>query len=69
MKQETKSILMSKTVWGALLSVAGALAGLAGYTFGPEEQEMLVLAVTTIATAIGSVLSVYGRVKATKKIK
>jgi hypothetical protein len=66
---ETKSLLASRTFWGAILSVTGALAGLAGYTFGPEEQEALLLLGTTIATAVGSVLAIYGRVKATKGIK
>lgn len=69
MKQETKTLLQSKTVWGAILSVVGALAGLFGYSFGPEDQEAVIMIGTTLATAIGSLLAVYGRVKATKAIK
>ncbi len=69
MKNDTKSIFESKTVWGAIIAIVSAVAGLLGYAFGPEEQEMLIMAGTTISTAVGSILSVYGRVKATKKIK
>ena len=63
-----KGLLESKTFWGAVLSVIGALAGLFGYTFGPQEQQALILAGSTLTTAVGNILAVYGRVKATKRI-
>ena len=60
---ETKNVLQSKTVWGAIISVVGVVMGLVGFDTGAlnglEE---------TIVVLVGAVLSVYGRVKAVKKI-
>lgn len=69
MDDGVKSLLASKTFWGAALAVISALLGLVGYTFGPEEQAALIELATTIGTAVGGILAMYGRVKATKAIK
>lgn len=66
---DTKSLLSSKTFWGAVLAGLGAVAGLLGFTFGPDEQAAVIEIGTTLVTAVGSALAVYGRVKATKAIK
>ena len=66
---DTKAWYLSRGVIGPVLGVVAIAAGLAGYTFGPEDQEALMLAITTIGGAIGNLIGVYGRVKATKKIR
>jgi hypothetical protein len=66
---DTKSLLMSKTFWGAVMAIVASLVGFAGYTFGAEDQQALVEVITTVGTAVGGVLAIYGRVKATKAIK
>lgn len=66
---DTKSLLMSKTFWGAIIAIVASLAGFAGYTFGAEDQKALVEVITTVGTAVGGLLAIFGRVKATKAIK
>jgi hypothetical protein len=65
---DTKPIWMSKTVWGAGVAILASIAGLFGYTFSPADQSVLVELVTTVLTAGGGLLAVYGRVVATKPI-
>lgn len=60
---ETKNVLQSKTVWGAILSVVGVVMGLVGFDTGALQGME-----DTIVIFIGAALSVYGRVKAVKKI-
>lgn len=64
-----KSLFESKTFWGAILAMASGIGGLFGYTFGAEEQQVVMQAVSAIGTGIGSIIAVYGRVTATKMIK
>lgn len=64
----TKGILASKTVWGGLLVVVAAVAGLFGYTFSVEDQVSVVELVERIVVAVGGLLAIWGRVTATKRI-
>lgn len=60
---EVKGILESKSVWGALLAIAGTVASLLGYDIGDTNglaNEIVVL--------VGSVVAIYGRVKAVKRL-
>lgn len=60
---EVKGILESKSVWGALLAIAGTVASLLGYDIGDTNglaNEIVVL--------VGSVIAVYGRIKAVKRL-
>jgi uncharacterized membrane protein len=66
---ETKSLLVSKTFWGAIIAIVASLAGFAGYTFGANDQQAVVEIITTVGTAIGGLLAIFGRIKATKPIK
>ena len=66
---ETKSWYMSKTVWGGLIAVAAGAAGAFGYTIAPDDQAQIVDAVVVAATVVGGLLSVFGRVKASKAVK
>lgn len=65
---DTKPIWQSKTVWGAGVAILASLAGLFGYTFSPDDQGVLIELITTVVTAGGGLLAVYGRVVATKPI-
>lgn len=72
---ETKSILASRTVWGAAIAVLASLAGLAGYAVGPADQaqalglvdELVAVSDRLIAVA-GGALAIWGRVRASKAI-
>jgi len=65
---DTKSILASKTIWGAGIALLGAGVNVLGYTVTPVDQAQIVEAVSALMTASGSLLAVVGRVKATKAI-
>lgn len=66
---ETKPWYMSKTVWGGLIAVAAGAAGAFGYTIAPDDQAQIVDAVVAVATVVGGLLAVFGRVKASKAVK
>lgn len=64
---ESKSWYSSKTVWGGLIALVSGLLGIAGITISPEEQELIIMSVTAIASSIGGLLAVYGRIKTDRK--
>jgi len=71
----TKSILLSKTAWGAGLAIAASFAGMIGYTVSPADQSQaldLFSQVYDIADRLvviaGSAFAIWGRIKATHKI-
>ncbi len=59
-----KNWYQSKTVWGALVVILSALLRAGGYEFGEAEAAQLTDAAATIATAIGGLLALYGRLTA-----
>lgn len=61
--EEVKSMLYSKTIWGSLIAVAGALMG----AFGLDASSLTGME-SEIVTFIGSALAIYGRITAVKKI-
>jgi hypothetical protein len=64
----TKSIFASKTFWGAAIAATGAGINLFGYTVSPADQTAAVDAVSALITAGGSLLAVFGRIRATRAI-
>jgi hypothetical protein len=71
---ETKAWYESKTIWGSIISVGALVAGFFGIKdeVDPETQAKLVDNIVVIAGAVGSVigtvLSIYGRIKANATI-
>lgn len=63
-----KSLLASRTFWGAALAMAATGLKLAGYELGVEDQAALTNVGLNVVALAGSLLAIYGRVKATKKI-
>ena len=63
-----KSFLKSKTIWGAAIAVAPAAAGLFGYSITGANIAEASEHVNAVVTAIGGLLVVVGRVKATTQI-
>lgn len=68
MTNEVKPIWQSKTVWGGLVALGAGVAGIWGYTLTPEEQQQLVAFITAIASSVGGVVAIIGRLLADKKI-
>ena len=67
--QDSKSIFLSKTFWGAIVVFAGLAAQALGYNFAAEDQQGAVNLISGIAEALGGLLAIYGRTAATKQIK
>lgn len=61
--QEFKSFLTSKTIWGAIIAGASIVAAKLGYGLGSAEGW-----VNDLVALAGLGLSIFGRVKAVKKI-
>lgn len=66
--EDVKAWYQSKAVWGGLIAVLAAIAGVFGYTIGGEDQAALVEAISAAAGVVGGIMAVWGRVKATKSI-
>ena len=64
METETKWIATSKTFWGVIITVLGVVATQFGWTWFGAISGDLTNAFNTIVTLVGSVLSIYGRIKA-----
>ena len=63
-----KSLFASKTFWGGLIAVVAGILGFFGYQLGSEDQAAIIEAGSAIAAAVGGVIAIWGRVKASKKI-
>jgi uncharacterized membrane protein len=70
--EETKSWWQSKTIWGAVITIIALIASLFGYQIDPQTQQIILdrtmAIVTAVGTIVGSVMAIYGRIKATKRI-
>lgn len=72
---DTKSLLASRTVWGAIIAIAASIAGALGFGVGAAEQAAALSLVDQVlgewdrlAALAGAALALYGRVKATRRI-
>jgi len=65
---DVKSVFASRTIWGGIIALAASLAAIWGYAITPADQAQLVELITGIGGIIGSVLAIYGRIVATRKI-
>ncbi len=65
---EFKALTQSKTFWGAVVALGGSVLALAHYTLTPRDAAQAVDLLSGLASAIGGLIAIYGRVVATKKI-
>ncbi len=65
---EFKALTESRTFWGAVFALAGSGLSLGHYTLTPADAASAVDIVVSIASGIGGLLAIYGRVKASKQI-
>ena len=65
---EFKALTQSKTFWGAIIALGGSALTLGHYTLTPADAAQAVDLLSGIASAVGGLMAVYGRVVATKKI-
>jgi 2-methylisocitrate lyase-like PEP mutase family enzyme len=72
---DTKSLLASKTIWGALLAIAASVAGALGFAISGDDQtaalglvDQIFAEWDRIAALVGGILALYGRIRATRRI-
>ena len=58
----------SKTLWGAIVTIASATLGLAGLELGDVDAEALTGLLTSLGAAIGGIIAIVGRLKAKSRI-
>ena len=58
----------SKTLWGAIVTIASAALGLAGLDLGETDRENLVELLTALGAALGGVIAIIGRIAAKNRI-
>jgi hypothetical protein len=63
-----KNLLASKTVWGGLAALAAGIVGLFGYSVSPADSAQAIELGTGLASAVGGLVAIVGRVVASKKI-
>jgi len=66
--EDVKILTQSKTFWGAIIALCGSALSLWHYTLTPADATQATDLVSGIATAVGGLVAIYGRVVATKKI-
>ncbi|MFD2237054.1 hypothetical protein [Aureimonas populi] len=65
----TKNWYRSKTIWGAGIAFAGAVASLFGVEASTEANEALSQALTNAVSAVGALLAIFGRFAAHEPLK
>ena len=66
--EETKHLLQSRTVWGVVISILCTVLMAMGYSVDDAAQSQMVDVGLSIGVGIGGLLSIYGRIKATKNV-
>jgi hypothetical protein len=66
--EEAKSLLESKTFWGAMVALGGSALSLGHYSLLPADAAQAIDLFSGLATAIGGLFAIYGRIVASKKI-
>ena len=64
---DTKSFFQSTGIWGGLVSLVGGVS-FAGYSLTAEDAASAMSLMQGIVAAVGGLIAIYGRVKATKRI-
>lgn len=65
---DVKGLFASRTVWGGLLALGAGIAGIFGYTITAADTAELANLGAGVVSAIGGLLAIVGRIRATKKI-
>ncbi|MEM5473424.1 hypothetical protein WNZ14_16960 [Hoeflea sp. AS60] len=65
---DIKSWCQSKTLWGAIMTIASAGLGLAGVDVGDADRDALIELLTSLGAAIGGLIAIFGRITAKNRI-
>lgn len=69
MFHDSKSIFASKTVWGGGAALIAGALGIFGYSVSPADQATIVRLALDVVAALGGAGAVFGRIKASKRIR
>lgn len=61
---EEKPWYLSRTIWGSLVAVAAAIAGIGGISVGADAQSQIADAMVQAVGAAGALVAIYGRLVA-----
>ncbi|MCB8836089.1 hypothetical protein [Aurantimonas sp. VKM B-3413] len=65
---DTKPWYLSRTIWGSVVALAAAGAGIFGYEVDAGTNEALTSALIEGAGAVGAIVAIYGRLAARSTI-
>ncbi|WHF41904.1 hypothetical protein [Aeromonas salmonicida] len=66
---QAKSAFKSRTVIGGLIAVSAGIAGLFGVPVDVGTQASLATTIVDLASAVGGLVAIWGRLKATHVVK
>jgi len=66
--ENTKPVWQSKTVIASVIGFIAVVLGFFGYDFTGADQATLSEVITATIAGVSSVVAIYGRIKASKKI-
>ncbi|QDP59291.1 MAG: hypothetical protein Tp136SUR676911_30 [Prokaryotic dsDNA virus sp.] len=66
--KDSKKWYQSKSVWGGIVALLAVLLGAFGYSITGDDQSLLIDSLSIIGGAVGSLVAIYGRVKASKRV-
>ena len=66
--ENTKSPVASLTIWGAFIAAIPAIFALLGFDLSPEDAAGIQGNADAIVTSAGSLIAIYGRVKARTRL-
>lgn len=65
---EVKSLVASRTFWGAVVALAGSGLTLGHYTLTPADAAQAVDLIAGIASGVGGLVAIAGRIAASRQI-
>lgn len=66
---DSKTWYMSKTVWGGVVAILASCANLLGLEITPEDERGAVDGLTALASAVGGLIAVWGRISARSRLR
>ena len=66
---QAKPALKSRAVIGGVIAVGAGIAGLFGIDIDAQTQSSLAMTAVDVASAVGGLLAIWGRLKATHVVK
>ncbi|MEL6920635.1 MAG: hypothetical protein AAFO77_06360 [Pseudomonadota bacterium] len=59
---------LSKTIWGAAVSIAATVGSMLGVPFNPAEQGAMTDAILQTVAAVAGIFAIFGRLTASEKL-